>query len=172
MDIGKNRRILKVCHPQMWGGAEFNFTARQAIEKGLTMAASLNAILAARKLTQAEAARLLGVNQPKISALRIARRAVVSLVEGQEARCRAGKASCHLRLGIGDGEVNQRAARKAEQRFGGLPPGLGMPVKAVLVDGILHALGEVGLQFDCGDGQAIEEEGDVEAVLIRLGVAP
>jgi hypothetical protein len=37
----------------MWGGAEFNFTGRQAIEKGLTMAASLNAILAARKLTQA-----------------------------------------------------------------------------------------------------------------------
>jgi predicted XRE-type DNA-binding protein len=34
------------------------------------MAASLNAILAARKLTQAEAARVLGVNQPKVSALK------------------------------------------------------------------------------------------------------
>ena len=33
------------------------------------LAASLNAILAARKLTQAETARLLGVNQPKVSAL-------------------------------------------------------------------------------------------------------
>jgi predicted XRE-type DNA-binding protein len=32
--------------------------------------ASLNAILAERKLTQAEAARLLGVNQPKVSALK------------------------------------------------------------------------------------------------------
>ena len=34
------------------------------------LATSLNAILAARKLTQAEAARLLGVNQPKVSALK------------------------------------------------------------------------------------------------------
>jgi len=34
------------------------------------LAASLNTILAARKLTQAEAERLLGVNQPKISVLR------------------------------------------------------------------------------------------------------
>ena len=34
------------------------------------LAASLNAILAARKLTQAEAAQLLGVNQPKVSALK------------------------------------------------------------------------------------------------------
>ena len=33
------------------------------------MAASLNTILEVRKLTQAEAARLLGVNQPKVSAL-------------------------------------------------------------------------------------------------------
>jgi predicted XRE-type DNA-binding protein len=34
------------------------------------MMASLNAILAVRKLTQAETARLLGVNQPKVSALK------------------------------------------------------------------------------------------------------
>ena len=60
--------MLKACHPQMWG-AEFNLAGRQAIKQGLTMAVSLNAILAARKLTQAAAARLLGVNQPKVSAL-------------------------------------------------------------------------------------------------------
>jgi predicted XRE-type DNA-binding protein len=34
------------------------------------LAASLNAILAERNLTQAEAAHILGVNQPKISALK------------------------------------------------------------------------------------------------------
>jgi predicted XRE-type DNA-binding protein len=34
------------------------------------LAASLNAILVERKLTQAEAARVLGVNQPKVSALK------------------------------------------------------------------------------------------------------
>ena len=43
----------------MWG-AEFNLVGRQAIEHSLTMAASLNAILAERKLTQTEAARVLG----------------------------------------------------------------------------------------------------------------
>ena len=53
----------------MWG-AEFNLAGRQAIKQGLTMAVSLNAILAARKLTQAEVARVLGVNQPKVSALK------------------------------------------------------------------------------------------------------
>ena len=52
------------------GGAERDLAGRQAIEKCLTMAASLNGILAARKMTQAEAARLLGVNQPKVSALK------------------------------------------------------------------------------------------------------
>ena len=34
------------------------------------MATSLNAILEVRKLTQAEAARVLAVNQPKVSALK------------------------------------------------------------------------------------------------------
>jgi len=34
------------------------------------LAASVNAILAKRKMTQMEAARVLGVNQPKVSALR------------------------------------------------------------------------------------------------------
>ncbi len=34
------------------------------------LAASINAILAQRTLTQVEAARVLGVNQPKVSALR------------------------------------------------------------------------------------------------------
>jgi len=52
------------------GGAERDLAGRQAIEKCLTMAVSLNGILAARKLTQAEAARLLGVNQRKVSALK------------------------------------------------------------------------------------------------------
>jgi predicted XRE-type DNA-binding protein len=54
----------------MWGGAELNLAGRQTIENGLTLAASLNAILAARKLTQAEAECVLGVNQPKVSALK------------------------------------------------------------------------------------------------------
>jgi hypothetical protein len=43
------------------GGAERDLAGRQAIEQGLTMAVSLNAILAARKLTQAEAARVMVV---------------------------------------------------------------------------------------------------------------
>jgi predicted XRE-type DNA-binding protein len=40
------------------------------LQTKVRLAASINAILAGRKLTQVEAARVLGVNQPKVSALK------------------------------------------------------------------------------------------------------
>ena len=50
--------------------ATYGLPNAEELETKVRLVASLNAILAARKLTQAEAARVLGVNQPKISALR------------------------------------------------------------------------------------------------------
>ena len=52
--------------------AKTTYGLPNAVELGtkVRLAASQNAILAARKLTQAEAVRLLGVNQPKVSALK------------------------------------------------------------------------------------------------------
>ena len=61
---------LKILDLARLGGSEFNIAGRQEIEKCLTMAASLNAILTERKLAQAEVAWMLGVNQPKVSALK------------------------------------------------------------------------------------------------------
>jgi predicted XRE-type DNA-binding protein len=50
--------------------AELGLPNAKELETKVRLATSLNTILAARKLTQAETARLLGVNQPKVSALK------------------------------------------------------------------------------------------------------
>ena len=67
--------------------------------------------------------------------------------------------------------MDERPARKAQQRLGVLAFRLRVAVEAVLVDRVLDALGEVGLQFDGRDGQAVEEEDEVERVLVRLRIA-
>jgi len=50
--------------------ADLGLPNAEELQTKVRLALSLNAILDDRKLTQAEAARALGVNQPKISALR------------------------------------------------------------------------------------------------------
>ena len=50
--------------------ADLGLANAEELGTKVRLAASLNAILARRKLTQAEAARVLGVNQPKVSALK------------------------------------------------------------------------------------------------------
>jgi hypothetical protein len=67
--------------------------------------------------------------------------------------------------------VDEGAAGEAENGFGALAFGCGVAVKAVLVDGILDALGEVAFQFGGGDGDAVEEEDEIEAVFIGERVA-
>ena len=66
--------------------------------------------------------------------------------------------------------MDQGAAGEREERLGGLAFGAGMAVKAVLVNGVADALGEIGLQLGGGDGDAVEEEDEVEAVLVVLGI--
>jgi predicted XRE-type DNA-binding protein len=50
--------------------ADLGLADAEELGTKVRLAASLNAILERRKLTQAEAARVLGVNQPKVSALK------------------------------------------------------------------------------------------------------
>ncbi len=50
--------------------ADLGLANAEELGTKVRLAASLNAILERRKLTQAEAARVLGVNQPKVSALK------------------------------------------------------------------------------------------------------
>ena len=101
---------------------------------------------------------------------RVAGGAMVALIEGQEVRSRAGQAGDHADLGIADGEMDQGAAGEPEEGLGGLALGPRMAVKAILVYGVANALREVGLQFRGGHRDAVEEEDEVEAVLILLGI--
>ncbi len=50
--------------------ADLGLPNAEELNTKLRLCVVINKILAARKLTQAEAARILGVNQPKISALK------------------------------------------------------------------------------------------------------
>ena len=50
-------------------------------------------------------------------------------------------------------------------------PWLRVAVEAVLVDGVVDALGEVGLELDGRDREAVEEEHEVDAVLVCGRVA-
>ena len=102
---------------------------------------------------------------------RVAFGAIVAFIEGQENRRRPFQPRRHVDFGIADREMHQRAAREAQERLRRLSLGSRVPVEAILVHRVLHALREVGLEFDCGDGQAVEEEDEVEAVLIRHRVA-
>ena len=44
-------------------------------------------------------------------------------------------------------------------------------VEAILVDGVVDALGEIGLEFDRGHRKAVEEQHEVETVLVRGRIA-
>ena len=71
---------------------------------------------------------------------------------------------------VAHGEMHQRAVGKRQQRLGGLALWAAAAVKAILVDGVADALGEIGLQFDRGDRQAVEEQHEVDAVLVVQGI--
>lgn len=46
----------------------------------------------------------------------------------------------------------------------------GIAVVFVLVDCVLDILSKVGLEFDCRDGDTVEEENQIDAVAVMLGV--
>ena len=86
---------------------------------------------------------------------RVARRAIVTQVKRQKHRGRAGQLGDHGHLGVADRKMNQRALRKRQQRLCRLALGFGVAVKAVLVNGVAKALGEIGFEFGRGHGQAV-----------------
>ena len=87
---------------------------------------------------------------------RVARAVVVALVEGQEPRALARKLGAHPHLAVVHREVHHAAA-ELEQ------PLARVAVALVLLDGILdRLLGEAVLQLEGGDGQAVDEQAQVE----------
>ncbi|MCY1306003.1 hypothetical protein D9M70_558350 [compost metagenome] len=96
--------------------------------------------------------------------------AVVTQIERQKARCRALQASGHLHFAVAHGKVHQRTRREAQQR---LCPALGLwlAVETILIHGILHRLGEIGFQLAGRDGDAVEEQHQIDGVLAGQRVA-
>ena len=86
---------------------------------------------------------------------RVAAGAVVSFVEGEEMGFRPGEHGCHGDFAVTDGEVDQRPARPAEQQLRRFLFRLRVAVEAVLVDRVLYALGEIGLELCRGDRDAV-----------------
>ena len=98
---------------------------------------------------------------------RVARPAVVALVERQKARGRALQACGHHHRAVADGKVDQRTTRKVQQRLGKRPAlRLRDAVKAVLVHRRIHVLGEVGLEFDGSHRNAVQEQHQVDDVVV------
>ena len=108
-------------------------------------------------LPQVAGGRALGVD-------RVPGMAVVAEVEGQEVGVLALELGGHLDFVVADGEVHQGAAAEGQQRLVlvlGVP---GQPVLAVLLDGVIDVLREVGLEFDGRDRQAVDEQDQVDAL--------
>ena len=115
------------------------------------------------------------VEGPVVAVLggRIARMPVVRApVEREEARGIAGKVGAHPDLVLADREVHDRATPVLQQvvaasgaRFDRLALG------PVLLDRVLDRLGELGLHLSRGDGDAVDEEHEVQRlVALRLVV--
>ena len=79
---------------------------------------------------------------------------MIALVEGQEARRRSGKLRGHVDFAIAHRKVDDSAAWEIQQRLGRLSLWAWVAVEAVLVDGVLNALCEVGFQLSGGDWQS------------------
>ena len=74
-------------------------------------------------------------------------------------------------FGVADREMHDCAAWEAQQRLPVLALGMRRPVEPILVHGVLNALGEVRLELDGRDRQAVQEEDEVDAVLVRRRIA-
>ena len=59
-------------------------------------------------------------------------------------------------------KMNDCPAREVQQRLDALAFGARVPVEPILIDGVVDALGEVGLQFGGGYRQPVEEQHEVE----------
>ena len=67
--------------------------------------------------------------------------------------------------------MHQGTTGEAEQGFGGFAGELGQAVGFVLPDSVFYGLGVVGLEFNGGDWDAIEEEDQIDAVFVVQLVA-
>ena len=91
---------------------------------------------------------------------------IAAFIEREEEGLEALELCGHLHFPVADGEMNQRSAREAQQRFWLLACWLGVPVFFVLIDRVINGLGVVGLELNGGNRDAVEEEDEINAVLV------
>ena len=91
---------------------------------------------------------------------------VAAFVEGQKHGAKAGEIGAHAHLAVAHGEMHQGATGEGEQGLGGLAGWFGVAIFFVLVDRVFDGLGVVGLEFDRGHRDAIEEQHQINAVLV------
>ncbi len=92
---------------------------------------------------------------------------IVAQVEGQKARDCAFELGCHVDFVAADGKVHQRTTVEGEQWFflaGGWV--FGQAVILILANGVVYRLREISLELKCGDGNAVDKEHEVDAVLV------
>ena len=94
---------------------------------------------------------------------RVAGVVAVAAVEGQEHGVLAGEPGGHVHFGVGNREVHEGAGGKAQQRLA-----LGQAILLVLLDRMIDGLSEVGLELGRGDGDAVDEEHQIDG-LARAG---
>ena len=96
---------------------------------------------------------------------------VAAFVEGQEHGCWTGQLGCHSDFPGTHRKVHKGTAREAEQGLWALTGKLWKAVGPVLPHRIVDALGVVGLQFNGGNRDAVEEQHQVDAVFVVQRVA-
>src|ERR1041385_2076740 len=95
--------------------------------------------------------------------LRIARPAMIPLVERQEVRTLPGKASCHVNLVRVNRKMDERALLELEYQV------IRIAVVAILEFRVVNRLASHGiLEFGCGDGNPVQPEDHVDRKSTRL----
>ncbi len=99
----------------------------------------------------------------------IAGRFIIAKIKGQEVGFGASQFGRHFHSAAANRKVNQGATGERQQRLVSLPFRVGKPIETVLIDRILNTLRKVGLEFGGRDGDAIEEQHQVDVQFVVHG---
>ena len=102
---------------------------------------------------------------------RIARTAILPLIECQEHGVQTLEAGGHGRFAVADGKMHQRTPWKAQERLCGvLSRHSRQSVSLVLGNRVCEALGVMALELDRGHRDAVDEQHQINVVAVVLGI--
>ncbi|MNJ39966.1 hypothetical protein D3C77_348480 [compost metagenome] len=91
---------------------------------------------------------------------------IVAAVEWQEEGRISSQLGGHADIAVAHGEMHHRATLEGQERLGTTALALRPAVHAVLLHGGLNRLGEVGFKLHGRNGNAIDEEGQVDLICL------